>query len=397
MPRPVLLLACVLSLITGSALLATGGAIREPGIAHSDAMGGSRIALVRVFYDAVNAVLATGDAERLDGIVAPDFVEHPAGLGAVRGRTDFVQALRSRHALFPGLRLLVEALEPGDSGLVTARVRVAGAAQGAFLGLPIPVAFADWGPLDLFRIADGQIVEHWGSRADALLALPLEETSIDQFPYAQSDVLLVSRIRLAPGTTIEVGGIGVTELLVVEAGMGDVVADVGSARTLAAGEIVVLPPNERFVLRSGGTAPAVVLALTFWSSAAPPVSPLAEYTGVNPGRWGGASEAPAPGAEIRAVAVADVAATPGLVNLAAGRMVLAPDAGLSVPAGDRLLVVAVDEGRLEIVSDGGGTTVRTTLAAGEGTLATTGAENCWRAGEGGTTTLLVVTIVPLAG
>jgi predicted ester cyclase len=386
-------LTSILALATGLALLAASAAIRDAGIAAPAAGGETRVALVRDFYDAANTLLATGDPAPLDRIVSPDLVEHPARLGTERGRAALVRALLSRRAAFPALRLVLEEARPGDGDLAIARVRVDGAAAGAFLGLPVPGAFAAWGPLDLFRVAGGRIVEHWGE-PEPLLVLPLEQATVDPFPAAQAGSLLVSRIDLPPSAAVDVGRVGVTEVLVGEAGSAELFSADGSPRALAAGGAVVLPPNARLVLRGAGTEPAVVLAVAPWSSDAARNSVgVPQQTAGTPDQRRASSGTPGVGVEERILASADVLAMPGPSRLATGRVVMAPGTVLSVPADHRLLVAAVEEGRLEVV---GGDTGQTVMA-GWATVAATDREWLWRAGGDGPTTLLLLAVAPLSG
>src|SRR4029453_18043725 len=124
--------------------------------------GRSEVALVRRFYAAANAVLTTGDGFLLADTVAPDLVEQPARPGSATGRDGLVRALLSLRATFPGLTLVVDDLRAADGDQVLARVHAAGAGSGAFLGRPVPTSPARWGPLEVWRIADGRLAERWG-------------------------------------------------------------------------------------------------------------------------------------------------------------------------------------------------------------------------------------------
>ena len=93
--------------------------------------------------------------------IAPDFVRHDPGLPfEVRGPA--------------GLKMLAEALLPGipdmelpiedvvaEDGKVLVRLRVVGTHGGPLMGLPATGRRIDIAVMDLFRIADGVLVEHW--------------------------------------------------------------------------------------------------------------------------------------------------------------------------------------------------------------------------------------------
>lgn len=93
--------------------------------------------------------------------IAPDFIRHDPGLPfEVRGPA--------------GLKALAEALLPGipdielpienvvaEGGKVLVHLRVVGTHGGPLMGLPATGRRIDIGVMDLFRIADGVLVEHW--------------------------------------------------------------------------------------------------------------------------------------------------------------------------------------------------------------------------------------------
>jgi predicted ester cyclase len=105
---------------------------------------------------------ATGGTAVVDELCSPDLVEHQFGLaGSGAAAVEHVKAaIRDVHAAVPDLRATIEdAVEHGDT--VWARVRVRGTATGPFFGPPSgrPV---DITVVDIARIVDGRIVEHWG-------------------------------------------------------------------------------------------------------------------------------------------------------------------------------------------------------------------------------------------
>ena len=105
---------------------------------------------------------ATGGTAVVDELCAADLVEHQFGMAG--GGADAIQqgkdAIPQVHAATPDMSLAIEdSVEHGDT--IWVRVRARGTATGPFFGPPSgrPV---DITVVDIARIVDGRIVEHWG-------------------------------------------------------------------------------------------------------------------------------------------------------------------------------------------------------------------------------------------
>lgn len=105
---------------------------------------------------------ATGDDSVVDQLCSPDLVEHQFGLAGTGA--DAVQhvkdAIRAVHEAVPDISFLIEdSVEQGDT--IWVRVRARGTASGPFFGPPSgrPI---DITVLNVARVVDGRIVEHWG-------------------------------------------------------------------------------------------------------------------------------------------------------------------------------------------------------------------------------------------
>ena len=105
---------------------------------------------------------ATGGTAVVDELCAADLVEHQFGMAGVGA--DAIQhvkdAIRQVHAATPDMSFTIEdSVEHGD--IIWVRVRARGTATGPFFGPPSgrPV---DITVIDIARIVDGRIVEHWG-------------------------------------------------------------------------------------------------------------------------------------------------------------------------------------------------------------------------------------------
>ncbi len=103
-----------------------------------------------------------GDASVVDELCSPNLVEHQFGL-AGRGAQaieNVKAAIRDVHGSVPDMAFTIEdAVEDGDR--IWVRVVGRGTATGPFFGPPSgrPVELT---VIDVARIVDGRIVEHWG-------------------------------------------------------------------------------------------------------------------------------------------------------------------------------------------------------------------------------------------
>ena len=105
---------------------------------------------------------ATGDTAVVDELCAADLVEHQFGLAGTGPEAiqHVKEAIRDVHAATPDISFTIEdAVERGDT--IWVRVRAQGTATGPFFGPPSgrPI---DITVIDIARIVDGRIVEHWG-------------------------------------------------------------------------------------------------------------------------------------------------------------------------------------------------------------------------------------------
>lgn len=310
-------LACALSLGVGTALAQLAFPSQAVAPVQGDDTPAAR--LVTRFYAAVNNALQTGDVAALDDLVAVDFAEHPARPGVPPGRDGFVAVLASLRATFPFLRLTVEDVRAAGD-LVVARVRLEGA-TGTFLGRPLGGAHVPWGPLDLFRVADGRVVEHWGVPAnaahfDVVTQAPLTLPVAGQWRMTlnRRDYTADARwAEVADGPLVLLGRSGTVAVSVERAAPTDAVLvhtaapgqRRGSGETIRAGDVAILVPGDLFVIpqgarfatRSYDSLPASVLVLELDQPAYPGGAPADSPTlpiGIEaqPLVWGPAANVP---------------------------------------------------------------------------------------------------------
>lgn len=120
----------------------------------------------RLIEDAFNK----GRLEAIDELMSPDFVEHQAiGPGVPTGREAPKAIVSMLRSAFPDFHLAIEdtALR-GDT--VWLRLRATGTHDGTFMGRQPTGKCISVTVIDIMRIQDGKIVEHWGV-ADRLGAL----------------------------------------------------------------------------------------------------------------------------------------------------------------------------------------------------------------------------------
>jgi predicted ester cyclase len=120
----------------------------------------------RLVGRALEEIYAKGDIELADDLIHPDFVDHePAHPEHPVGPESVKQTARSLNSAFGELRFEVEdELAEGDK--VFQLVTMSGRHKGPLMGRePTGKPFAVR-HMYLWRIADGKIAEHWGSRDD---------------------------------------------------------------------------------------------------------------------------------------------------------------------------------------------------------------------------------------
>jgi predicted SnoaL-like aldol condensation-catalyzing enzyme len=95
-------------------------------------------------------------------LVSPKFLNHAAPPPR-QGFDDTLQFFQQ--VLWPALSgLKVEILDQfGEGDRVATRKILHAVQQAEFMGMPATHAPVSLGVLDIFRIADGQLVEHWGA------------------------------------------------------------------------------------------------------------------------------------------------------------------------------------------------------------------------------------------
>lgn len=142
------------------------------------------------FRRAYAAMSAGGDLADLDGLIAPDVVEHSLPPGSESGLAGIKTAIAGYRQAFPDLHVRVEQyLEQGE--LACAVIRMTGTHDGPLFGNPPTGRSLDIAGIDVARIVDGRCVEHWGIEQGVdllaqlgLLTPPVPEQRTIQLPTA---------------------------------------------------------------------------------------------------------------------------------------------------------------------------------------------------------------------
>jgi steroid delta-isomerase-like uncharacterized protein len=113
--------------------------------------------LVRRFVDEVQS---GGNTDLIDEICSPEFVNHsaPPGLPADRGGIKIVTAMF--RGAFPDSYFSVEDMIAEGDEVVT-RKTFHGTHEGEFMGIPPSGRTVNVSLVDVVRISEGRVVEHW--------------------------------------------------------------------------------------------------------------------------------------------------------------------------------------------------------------------------------------------
>lgn len=120
------------------------------------------VALYSRFLSALN----TADYDEIAEVIAVDFEDHHPGF-EVHGLDDYLTALRAAHDDLQLEGNLVEALAIDDK--VVTRCRLTGRHVGPAFGFPPTGGEVAWTTTEIWRVADGKLVERWAE--DDLLGL----------------------------------------------------------------------------------------------------------------------------------------------------------------------------------------------------------------------------------
>jgi predicted ester cyclase len=115
--------------------------------------------LIRRYFQAIDEACEAGDADIIDEFLAPDFVEHNPFPGIPPTREGWKQAFMAFVAGAPGYHVVDDLIAEGDK--VVGRITAYGKHEGELFGIPRTGKEICVRGIAVWRIRDGQIVEHW--------------------------------------------------------------------------------------------------------------------------------------------------------------------------------------------------------------------------------------------
>lgn len=114
----------------------------------------------------VEEVINQGNIDTIDELLDPGVVDHDAPPGFPTGREGAKQFFAIVRSAFPDLHHTIEdMIAEGDK--VVMRSTWSGTHKGEFMGIPTTGRRVTVSAIDITRVADGRIVEHW-EQSDAL-------------------------------------------------------------------------------------------------------------------------------------------------------------------------------------------------------------------------------------
>ena len=116
----------------------------------------------KVARQLIEEIMNQGNMSLVDDLFAPDFIEHeelPPGMPA--GREAVKQLPAILHGAFPDFSATInDLIAEGDR--VVVYMTWSGTQQGEWMGMPPSGKPMSINVIDILRVADGKIVEHWG-------------------------------------------------------------------------------------------------------------------------------------------------------------------------------------------------------------------------------------------
>jgi len=116
-------------------------------------------ALVRRYFETIDAACEAGNADIIDDFLAPDFVEHNPFPGIPPTREGWKQAFEEFARGAPGYHVIEDLVAEGDK--VVGRITAYGKHEGELFGISATGKEIRVAGIAIWTIRDGRIVEHW--------------------------------------------------------------------------------------------------------------------------------------------------------------------------------------------------------------------------------------------
>ncbi|GIW04333.1 MAG: hypothetical protein KatS3mg059_0953 [Thermomicrobiales bacterium] len=269
-------------IITVCLMFTSGAALAHEGIVAFDPIASAPPApngraIIERLYQEINHTLATGDSAGITGLLAPEFVDEAPSPGLTAGRAGFIASVLLLRQAMPTARLApTDILASGND--VAAFVQIDGEHPGAMAPLP-QLTGTLWPQIDLYRLAEGQIVQRLSSAAGLGVLAPALATTLALSGQGRQVVELDQEIyqheaspwMVAMGPMIllvDAGSLTVSldDTAMVSARVlrhGSSQSPSGTTVELAAGDALAIPARSRYQAASTAEQPATVLTLRF--------------------------------------------------------------------------------------------------------------------------------------
>jgi predicted SnoaL-like aldol condensation-catalyzing enzyme len=333
-------------------------------VAGSSTASATSAQVVRQFYAVVNGAIATGDVSDMERIVAPHFLEQDPLPGVRPGREGLADFLRALHQFDPEMRLVVDAVVADDTQVVARVVQVRSDDGLGSLGDAMVSELALWGPVEIFRVAGGKIVERWSHTDQLILPQSLADVALD-LPAPAPRVVTIERFVLAPGIRwhSRIAGPrlvhledGALQVAVSASGPVGATTTGGSGTTAGTSRVAAAPPVATLV--PGGSWLVPARADVTLTNIREGMAHLVVVTFAVPQVPGGPASStelllPDRAGETLAGGLAtDVGVGPASLRLE--RLTLAHNAQLTLASTDGPMLIAIDAGRLDVAAWGNG-------------------------------------------
>jgi steroid delta-isomerase-like uncharacterized protein len=107
----------------------------------------------------VEEIFEAGNADAIDELVSDEFVSHTFGI-TENGPEQLRAAMERVHASLTDVEFTIDDLIAEDDRVVV-RLTASATPTGEFMGVPASGKGYTIGEIHIFRIGEGQVVEHW--------------------------------------------------------------------------------------------------------------------------------------------------------------------------------------------------------------------------------------------
>jgi steroid delta-isomerase-like uncharacterized protein len=116
---------------------------------------------ITTFITSFETTMNGGQAGAVDQFLAPGFIDHDPWPGHTPDAAGFKAGLAEMRMSFPDLNVKVDrVVAQGD--YLAVQFRISGTQLGSFMGAPASGKTFSINAIDINRVSDGRIAEHWG-------------------------------------------------------------------------------------------------------------------------------------------------------------------------------------------------------------------------------------------